>query len=101
MLKIAICGDERYTCQQLEDMIQESSLTNENKVCIDIFYTGKGLIRTLASGMEYDFVILDIELEQLNGIEVGIYIRDKQRNFHTQIIYISSNETYAMQLFTV
>lgn len=101
MIKIAICDDESFTCQQIEGMIQESSLASENKVDVDIFYTGEGLIRTLASGMEYDFVILDIELEQLNGIEVGIYIRDKQRNFHTQIIYISSNETYAMQLFTV
>ena len=101
MIKIAICDDESFTCQQIEGMIQESSLTSENKVDVDIFYTGEGLIRTLASGMEYDFVILDIELEQLNGVEVGIYIREKQRNFHTQIIYISSKETYAMQLFTV
>lgn len=101
MIKIAICDDESTTCQQIEEMIQKSSLTNENKVCIEIFYTGEGLIRMLESGMEYDFVILDIELDKLNGVEVGIYIRDKQRNFHTQIIYISSKETYAMQLFTV
>ena len=49
----------------------------------------------------YDFLILDIELTRATGIDVGKYLRDKNRNFHTQIIYVSSKETYAMKLFSV
>ena len=46
-------------------------------------------------------MILDIELARLSGIDVGKFLREENRNFHTQIIYVSSKETYAMKLFSV
>ena len=68
---------------------------------IEIYYTGENLIEHIRCGSSYDFLILDIELTSATGIDVGKYLRDVNRNFHSQIIYISSKDTYAMKLFSV
>lgn len=101
MYRVAICDDEVDTCHEIEHMIQESSLMVEPGFRIDIFYSGETLIQCLKSGTEYDFMILDIELAELSGVDVGKYLREDNRNFHTQIVFISSKDTYAMQLFAV
>lgn len=101
MYKIAICDDETCTCHELEQMLRESSLMSNPGLEIDVFYSGENLIAYLKNGVQYDFVILDIELVQLNGVDVGKYIREINHDFHTQIIFISSKDSYAMRLFAV
>ena len=44
---------------------------------------------------------LDIELVQSDGIEVGKFIRNDLENIQTHIVYISSKQAYAMQLFQI
>lgn len=101
LYRIAICDDEINTCNEIEHIIQESSLMVEYGFDTDVFYSGETLIHYLELGKEYDFLILDIELAELSGIGIGKYLREDSRNFHTQIIFISSKDTYAMQLFAV
>jgi DNA-binding LytR/AlgR family response regulator len=45
--------------------------------------------------------MLDIELHEINGVEVGKKIRNDFNDEITQIVYISSKESYAMELFEV
>jgi len=99
--KIAICDDEFLTCQEIENIIIENAAVMKATFDTDIFYTGEALIEQIRCGTSYDFLILDIELTRATGIDVGKYLRDETRNFHTQIIYVSSKETYAMKLFAV
>lgn len=100
-INIAICDDEVATCVNVEDML----LTLKDKlgrgIGTDVYYSGEGLIKSLRAGNDYEFIILDIELAELSGVDVGKFIREEIHNFHTQIIYISSKTTYAMQLFSV
>ena len=44
---------------------------------------------------------MDIELVQADGILVGKFIRNEMEDIHTHIVYISSKQTYAMQLFKI
>lgn len=99
--RVAICDDEFLTCQEIETIILENTDTLKATFEVDIFYTGEALIEHIRCGTSYDFLILDIELYKATGIDVGKYLRDENRNFHTQIIYVSSKETYAMKLFSV
>ena len=101
LYRVAICDDEFITCHKIEKMILENIDILKAKFEVDIFYTGEALIEHIRSGTAYDFLILDIELYKVTGIDVGKYLRDESRNFHTQIIYVSSKETYAMKLFSV
>ena len=99
--RIAICDDESLTCQEIEQILIENAGIINASFDVDIFYTGESLIEHIRCGAAYDFLILDIELARLSGIDVGRFLREEDRNFHTQIIYVSSKETYAMKLFSV
>ncbi|WMM25682.1 LytTR family DNA-binding domain-containing protein [Tissierella sp. MB52-C2] len=101
MLRIAICDDENSICNQLEEILEGLEKKFSKELQIDIFYSGEELCSYLSQDNHYDIIFLDIELEEMNGVEVGQVIRDKMLNETTQIIYISGKETYAMELFKI
>lgn len=73
----------------------------EIKVDVEVWYSGESIQNDLKKGIELDLLFLDIELVQENGIAVGKFIRSEMENMQTHIVYISSKESYAMQLFKV
>lgn len=101
MYKIGICDDDKILCSALEEQIDELSKEIDIKVEIDVWYSGESIQNDLKKGIELDLLFLDIELVQKNGIAVGNFIRNEMENMQTHIVYISSKESYAMQLFKV
>ncbi len=100
MLKIAICDDNQIFCSEIETIIlNNKDVINKQHLTIDIFYSGQQLINHLNQSHKYDIIFLDIEMESMNGVEVGKKIRNELNDDDTQIIYVSSNASYAMQLF--
>jgi len=99
MYKIAVCDDNKIVCSEIEKVLLNLRKENELRLDIDIFYNGEDLELKLVSGAKYDLLILDIELDALNGIDVGKIVRDKLENDAMQIVYISAKASYAMALF--
>ena len=58
-------------------------------------------LNNMLNSVQADLLFLDIELVQNNGIAVGNFIRNELEDMQTHIVYISSKESYAMQLFKV
>jgi DNA-binding LytR/AlgR family response regulator len=98
MLRIAISDDEKTICNQLNTMITGISKAD---VEIKTFYTGEELYNYLLNGYRFELIFLDIELNEINGVELGKKIRQELNDEATQIVYISGNESYAMELFDV
>lgn len=101
MFKIAICDDEEKVCKQLKDILIKLELKFSEELDIYLFYSGEKLFEALSKDTYYDIIFLDIELQIMNGVEVGDKIRNELFNESTQIIYISGKENYAMELFKV
>lgn len=101
MYRIGICDDDKILCAVLEEQIYELSKEIAIKVEIEVWYSGESIQNDLKKGIELDLLFLDIELVQKNGIAVGNFIRNEMENMQTHIVYISSKESYAMQLFKV
>lgn len=99
--KIGICDDDKILCSVLEEQIYELSKEIEIKADVEVWYSGESIQNDLKKGIELDLLFLDIELVQKNGIAVGNFIRNEMENMQTHIVYISSKENYAMQLFKV
>ncbi len=99
MLRIAICDDDNTICSQIEGILFELSKSFVEKMEIEIFYSGESLCQYMSDGGYLDVIFLDIELQVINGVEVGKKIRDEMHNETTQIIYISGKDSYAMELF--
>ena len=68
---------------------------------VESYYDGEHLIEQLNNGAYYDFIFLDIHLTAMNGVDVGKWIREELKDYKTFIIYISSDISYAMELFQV
>ncbi|MCL2051021.1 MAG: LytTR family DNA-binding domain-containing protein [Lachnospiraceae bacterium] len=99
MYRIGICDDEIYTCADLEQIIGVICCELSIKASIEPYYSGRTLIKYLNLGNDFDILFLDIELPDIDGINIGKYIRDQNNNHKMQIIYISSKKNYAMRLF--
>jgi DNA-binding LytR/AlgR family response regulator len=99
MYHIGICDDEEYTCSELEEMVMEICSELNIKANINIWYSGKNLLSHIEAGAFVDLLFLDIGLPDTDGIDIGQHIRDVKKNNLMQIAYISSRESYAMELF--
>ncbi len=97
MMKIAICDDDKYTTQKLKEILMKS----DKQMIIEIFYSGEDLMDRLENNYTFDVIFLDIELEQMSGIEVGSKIRVKLGDYITKIIFISGQTIYDRQLFEI
>ena len=103
MLKIAICDDETEVGAFLERTLIDILNKLKMNANIQIFLTGESLYNKIESSEYYDLIFLDIEFSknEINGVEVGRLIRDTCNNNTTQIVYISWEKSYSMQLFEV
>ena len=99
MYRVGICDDDKVLCSLLEEQIQGLSAEFSIKFEIEVWYSGESLESDLKKGVGLDILFLDIELLQKNGIEVGAFIRDEMEDTDTHIVYISSKQGYAMELF--
>lgn len=94
-----ICDDEKSTCAELEQMLMNYAAERVMKLKVDVFFSGDVLTSYLYQEESPDILFLDIEIPGSNGVIVGDYIRRVLENDQIYIIYISSKETYAPQLF--
>lgn len=99
MLRIAICDDHIQFCEHLTTMLQRLAPALNLKLEIDVFYSGEKLLSQLPVSHVYDIILLDIEMDGIDGVTVGKRIRDEIHDESTQIIYVSSNEQYVFELF--
>ena len=100
-MQIAICDDEIGTCSDIENMILDYADVHAIQIETEVFYSGETLYRAIEYQCMFDMIFLDIQLLALDGVQVGRLIREQLNNEKVAIIYISSNETYAMSLFQV
>ncbi len=99
MYKIAICDDEINVCAEIENYIKRYCAIHAIRIETVVFYTGDRICNYLESEDDVELIFLDIEIPNRNGILVGEYIREGIKNEKIDIVYISSKENYAMQLF--
>lgn len=99
MINVAIVDDDNNICVELENILIEYFKKYYLKFNIDIFYTGQEFIKYLDNENTYDIVFLDIEIGNLTGVDIGKYIRKTLDHRDAKIIYISSFNKYAMELF--
>ena len=97
-MKAIICDDEKGTCSYLEDLLLKYAKEKRVSLTTEVFYSGDTLLDYLKRE-KADILFLDIELPGMDFVSVGKYIREIMEEDHIFLIYISSKEHYALQLF--
>lgn len=99
MIKIAVCDNDINITTFIEENIYKIAKEKSYAVGIDIFFDGVQLTKRVEGGTNYDLIYLDIEMNDLSGIDAGHIMR--KMDCTALIIYISSYEEYLRELFEV
>lgn len=99
MMKIAVCDDDDAIVRCLSNYI--SNICNEVHVDVEIepYHSAKNLIAKFAPKDSYDIIFMDIEIDEVNGIEAARRLR--ALGMDTILIFVSSYDKYLMELFEV
>lgn len=96
MIKVAICDDSQVDADKLESILEVLPYKME----VDVFYTGSNLLEYLEEQHEeYHLFILDIELEDMNGLELAKKIRKTDKQCF--ISFMSSHPEYVYDTFEI
>ncbi|MBO5055997.1 MAG: response regulator transcription factor [Lachnospiraceae bacterium] len=101
MYNILICDDEPVTCTYIEGIFSDYAKKNKIDIKVELFFNGQELLEYISKNSNIDLLFLDIELPDNSGAEVGKILRENLQNEVIQIVFISSKEKYAMQLFRI
>ena len=97
-MKTIICDDEKKHMFRARRDYTEICEREERFTCDRSFYSGDTLLDYLKRE-KINILFLDIELPGKDGVMVGKYIREVLEEENIFLIYISSKENYALQLF--
>lgn len=84
MIQIAICDDKKSDREEIYKLIQQHELKTEEEYYIKLFESGEHL---LESGFKPDILLLDIIMDECDGILIGEEIRNHYAE--TIIIYVT------------
>lgn len=100
MLKIIMCDDDERDLNQVAELVEDyKNLHKEQSFLIEKVRTASELIDQLEQGKRYDIYILDILMEEQDGISLGQIIR--KYSSRSGILYITSSPEYALGAFGV
>lgn len=98
MTKIALCDDDRQALPIIAGAVHSAFHAKSIQTELTRFYSGSVLLKRMAEA-HYDIVLLDIDMPEIDGIEVGKQIR--ARFPQTKIVYVSECESRVFESFAV
>ena len=97
MIRCAVCDDETVFRERVATGIQEYAKAKRITCSIDTFSSGEELLRV--SRPDYDVYFLDIQMQEIDGMEIAGMIRAK--NDKAVIVFISGYIQYASRGYRV
>ena len=98
IINIALCDDDSRLLLSLAVIIEELFKKYKIKAEVERFNHPESLLKGLEK-KKFDFIFLDINMPDLDGIEVGKRI--KERDNTIEIVYVSSYEERVFETFSV
>lgn len=96
-LRIAVCDDLEQDRKNMLALLNKYLDQKHYVALIDIYTSGEELLATKTG--EYDLVVLDIFMDELNGIQTAEALIDRDPG--VQIIFCSTSNAYATESYDV
>lgn len=97
-LRIALCDDEQAMRELLEKYIGEWAVLRNHPAAVSSFCSGGELLRAL-DGKPFDLVVLDIQMQEPDGMRVARTIRET--DCQTGILFVTGYEDYLAEGYEV
>jgi DNA-binding LytR/AlgR family response regulator len=92
MLRAAICDDNPEHRRELQNIVVNVLFEREEH-CVDMFSDGVQILALIANNaFDYDLILLDIQMPQINGIQVARALRFNK--LPAEIIFVTRHDEY-------
>ena len=99
-MKIAICDDEKSCLDMVIAVADEYKKDrSEKKISFEFFSSSEDLYSAAEKIGGYDVYVLDVIMPFMNGIELGLKLREA--DYDGKIVYLTSSEEYSLDAFRV
>ena len=99
-MRIAICDDERSCLEHVYTIaLQYADARKDKNISVTTFSHAEDLLEAAERAGGFDVYILDIVMPFMNGITLGLRLRDA--GYDGKIVYLTSSEEYALDSFRV
>ncbi|MGN0290950.1 MAG: GHKL domain-containing protein [Lachnospiraceae bacterium] len=99
MLRIGICDDEFAEVErqstQVEQVMSYLGLRAEIVKCL----SGEDILSEMGEGRKFDFLMLDIEMQQMDGIETAQKVREQ--DYNVVLIFVSAHDSHCKRAIGV
>ncbi len=99
MFKIAVCDDQKIYHSLINQYILKWAKEIDDKVEITNFYSAEEFIFYWKEEVEYDLVILDIELKGMSGLDLAFHIRKIDKDIN--IIFFTGYSEFVFEGYDV
>lgn len=99
MFRIAVCDDDKSELELLGDYAVRYSMQHKTDVTVKGYLSGEELLENYKKG-EFDLIILDVEMGEMNGILTADRIRHIP-DHEVDIMYLSNFPQYMQASFGV
>ena len=96
---IAVCDDIAADKEQIVSMTKEIMAAHSKTCEIDAYDSGKALLDSLKNGKSYDIMLLDVMMDELDGMKLARLLRAKGND--ASIVFISVNREMALYGYEV
>ncbi len=93
MIRIAVCDDDEKVLGETLELLKGYGKV---QLAVEVYTSGEAL---LEDGKKYDIVLLDIDMDGLNGIETARRIREADKE--VKLIYVTNYSDYTIFAFGV
>lgn len=97
MFRVAICDDTQECINSLIDMIKSESRKRATNIEIVSYLRGEEFLSEIEEECNFDMVFLDIEMGNVNGVDIGKEIYEK--DYKCIIFFISHYKDYVYKAF--
>lgn len=99
MFRIAICDDEEYFRQDLQELVSSYMIDQGYTFQIDTFCSGEEFMSLGMEMINYTIVFLDINMDEINGVTVAKEIRKISKEAY--IVFVTAYVDYALEGYKV
>lgn len=98
-MRIAFCDDEKTQSIFLRELTEQWAKTTGKNCDITVYTSAEEMLFENQDSFSFDFIILDIELDRMNGIELARQIRKVDKN--VSIAFLSNSREYVFEGYEV
>ena len=97
MIKVGLCDDEPVLLEKLNRFVLDCYGENQVFAKVQTFEKGQSLLYEIEDGGQFDLLLLDIEMPQIDGMELAA--RVKKLLPKALIIFITSHMEYVLDAY--